>query len=176
MSGICILNTTKQKTIQHNIAKPKNWFSKELLPKNLNTTDYIVLVDSSKLSDEIKGILLDNIINAEENKITTEISPMKNTVVNKNKFMFYFRLPTAHTETSIHNLLKKKMDAIDPIISIEFIGSVHKTLWVTIEKSTGYFEYDILIEATKSNFLPYLLNTTANFIEIDSVNNPIKLG
>jgi len=128
----------------------------------MNWYDYITLLpDTPAFSNNIK--LMVDMIYADNGGSPTALSsgenyscvvkPMNGTGPASGKGMLHFRLPARYDESELIIYLESQMsDGPKPPIKVESIRSRDKI----IDVGDGVFEYEVLVEAKKAKFLPYM--------------------
>ena len=122
---------------------------------------------------KIESIIVDD---SDPENIITEIKPvqkpMHGTKEKTGRIMLHFRLPVKMLETDLIDMLELGMSNPKPPISVEMIQSALKNIYVDDGvdgegNPIGHYEHDVVIEARRARFLPYMTEQT------DEDGNPL---
>lgn len=122
---------------------------------------------------KIETVIIDD---SDPENIITETKlvqkPMHGTKEKTGRIMLHFRLPVKMEETDLIDMLEAGMGNPKPPVSVEMIKSVIKNVYVDDGldgdgNPIGHYEHDVIIEAKRAKFLPYMVEQT------DEDGNPL---
>lgn len=96
--------------------------------------------------------------------------PMHGTKADTGRAMLHFRMPVRHDAASLLVFLESVMTGSKPPMTVEAIRSAQPTIEVIIDDVVT-LEYEVIVEANKAKFLPYMRDIPDGTVDGQGIPN-----